>query len=237
MWSVRFRFASASRTGAPILVALIALAGCGQDGLNTSSEPTPTSPTYSPPDFPTPSPPSPVETVRVPDPRGGVSGGGPLSGDPAAKARIDALLPSFLDTYSVDGTAALDYADRILQVVPGAGQYFATMKSGASCAISEGVIGARAYALQDLSGAFAVLLVSESQLRNFLDVIVRCGLDEILGGGPGAPCLDTYNFSATSTDGVSDRYYALVAGTDSQLCQAVRKFHVSIDPNLTPTIS
>jgi hypothetical protein len=138
--------------GGALVVVGVATIGCGADGETRTV--TVGAPTPSPA-----RPASPVERplprVTRPDPRASLArpspstvvGGGP-SGDAAAVARIEAQFPVVPGDLTLTGAAALSYADRLANAIPGLGALRKLTKVG-SCATRYGLVGAKAYVTPD----------------------------------------------------------------------------------------
>lgn len=174
-------------------------------------------------------PPSEAESgATVPD--AGVMGGGPLGGgDPEAVARIDAQLPDLSSTYDQEiASAAFGYIAKLAEEIPSLGSAFNALGTVGRCALDYGIVGARAYIAQDLSAAGAIVVVSHNQLSRAGQIALECLYDRVVsGGGPADgfdPCLYWYSYE-TVTNGVADRYYVFVAGTNEATCADIYSVH------------
>lgn len=160
---------------------------------------------------------------------GEVSGGGPRGENPVAKARMDAQLPPGPNDIVLDGEQALTYAERIAAAIPGASSSFGLLAPAASCAINHGVVGARAYITRDYAAAGVMVVVSRGQSHQLPQIGLSCLIDEVLSSGPGGMCLRQYYYDAT-TDGVADRYYVMLAGTNEATCANLSIYHSAYAP-------
>jgi hypothetical protein len=129
---------------------------------------------------------------------------------------------------SVDGADALKYLGYLRRAIPGTNVYLTAASAVASCALREGVLGARAYVTNNLSLGTIVLVLSDLQLRNWQQVIFECTIGRLpfVGGGPSSPCAEVYSYDDT-TSAVHTRYYVFVASTAQSECTNVRKFHAN----------
>ncbi|WP_146168437.1 hypothetical protein [Rathayibacter caricis] len=206
-----------------VTLLLVGLVGCEGD-------PDPV-PAPLPP-FTAPSTPGPV-VVLVPDPTADVSGGGPLSGDADASARIQAQLPSFPQSYELEDSEALAYIGKLVAFLPAMGPAFSAVNSTATCALDYGVVAAKVLVSKDLRAASAMLILSEGQAQKLPQVALSCFVRQVVGGGntPGefTPCYDQYYYDAT-TSGVADRYFVIVAATVAQDCVNLRATHSAFNP-------
>ncbi|MBT2519074.1 hypothetical protein J7E29_16655 [Streptomyces sp. ISL-90] len=166
--------------------------------------------------------------------------GGGASEDPAAAARINALLTDIPNDYQATGQEALDYANRLATLFPALGPAFSKISVATGCAFSSGVLGAKAYATPDLRAAGVMLIVSGKQLQNLsaiaFDCLVNEVVSEVFGGGPVGgfnPCFDSYQLDA-NVDGVDDRFYVFTAGTNQETCQYLRNSHIGLGLQPTP---
>jgi hypothetical protein len=178
---------------------------------------------------------TPREPTTLPAPSRDTTGGGPLSGgDPAAVARMSAQLPVVSQDYQLTGTEAVSYMQKVAAFVPALGTTFSALSTGVRCAIDYGVVGAKVYVTTDLRAAAGLVVLSQQQTQNLGSIAARCLLQHILGGGPGtasiwSPCARRYRYDAI-TNGVQDRYYVLVGGTNTASCELITNFHARFKP-------
>lgn len=169
---------------------------------------------------------------------GDVSGGGPT--DPAAARALAAQLPmpdpTSYDTS--DGIPGYELMKQIVGYTP-AGPIFNRVDTVAQCAMKAGVFDLRdlglkapppppAYRYQAFSG---VLVISLSHLRS-PEFLLRC-VPKVVGGGPGAvdPCFTVLRYTS-SAYGVTDRYIALVFGTQQRVCNDVYSSYAMFTPEV-----
>lgn len=168
---------------------------------------------------------------RLPDPQVETSGGGPLSDDQAAYARIQTQLPSIGNYYVLNDDEALLYAGRIAQFIPAVAAPFTYFQKASTCVLNNGVIAARMFVEPGLTEALGVLVVSGQQLQNLPMIAAKCIGSSVLGGGAGGafnPCYEQFYYDAISA-GVVDRYYVFVAGTNNN-CGRVTDSYSQYEP-------
>lgn len=171
---------------------------------------------------------------RLPDPTTSVTGGGPLfgGGDAAAVARMNAQLPAVPQDYQLSGVDAISYVTKVQAVLPQLSTPFRLVSTAASCAIRYGVVGAKVYVTRDLTQAAAIAIVSRRGVEQLPSIAARCLVSEVFGGGPGAlwdPCARRYYYDSV-VNGVDDRYYVMVVGTNSASCDLIQSAHQRFNP-------
>jgi hypothetical protein len=162
---------------------------------------------------------------------GSVTGGGP-AGDPDAVARINAQFPPVPGDITLTDAQALDYIGKLPGLFPGLSTAMTNITKVSRCAAENGIVGARAYIAPDYSRLGAIVVVSQLQSQQILEIAGRCLLHEALGGGGPAgfnPCFDKYSI-VDQVNGVTDRYYIFTAGTNAAWCEQVRQFHANFNP-------
>jgi hypothetical protein len=161
----------------------------------------------------------------------GVTGGGP-SGDPAAVARIKAQYPPRPPGYYVvEDSQAFEYMSRLAQFVPALSTVVSGLTTVGNCAVSYGVVGAKAYLAQDLMSFGAIVVVSGRQAQGLALIAAKCIAQEVLGGGGGGfnPCFEKYRIT-NIFDNVQDTYYVFVGGTNQGWCNWAKYFHQKYGP-------
>lgn len=171
--------------------------------------------------------------ARLPDPRSSVSGGGPLSADAQAVARIELQLPAIPQDLQLTGLQALEYAGRLASAFPGLAPAFNGLNQVARCAIQHGVIGAKAYITPELTAAGVMVVLSRGQLQQLPQIALRCFFSGVMGGGLTeggfSPCIRQYFYDA-AINGVADRYFVVVGGTNTASCDLLESFHRRFNP-------
>jgi hypothetical protein len=127
---------------------------------------------------------------------------------------------------------ALAYIPKLQQYVPVPIPQLSAIRTVGKCAVSYGVVGARAYIARDLSRAGAIVVVSRGQAQELPNIAARCLVNEVVGGGPAGPfqpCFSKYTIDDV-VNGVQDHYYVFVAGTNREWCAYVETFHSSYNP-------
>ena len=107
------------------------------------------------------------------------------------------------------------------------------MNTVTGCLTRYGVAAAGAYIKPDLSAAGVMLVVSGTQLQQLGEIAVRCALDTVIdtgdvsGGGPSGfqPCVYRYYYDST-LDGVSDRFFVVVAAMNETTCYDIYRNHL-----------
>ena len=219
-----------------VLVAVTATA-CNPNDTNGSPPLDPIPSQQVPPYSSQPAPPT-VDTPtqpRLPNPYDEVRGGGPLSGDPEAVARMDAQLPEIPQDIQLKGADALAYSTRVASLIPGLSATFTSISKVADCGTQYGVIGGKAYITPDFRAAGIMVVLSHNQLQQLPEIALKCFVNDVIGGGGPVdsgftPCVRKYYYDRTTND-VADRYFVIVAGTNTASCDLLVSSHGQYSPH------
>jgi hypothetical protein len=164
----------------------------------------------------------PSTTVTLPAPTAGVAG--PIVGTPNAYSPDAAgQLPKLSDEVSVDGADALGYVADVRRLIPGTNWYFAIADQMLNCAITDGLLAARAY-FGGTATATVVFVVASPAGYTLSQAAYDCAtkkLEEPLGGpSEFQPCADAYWYDVGSV-----RYFVFVASTQATGCSTVEATH------------
>lgn len=166
---------------------------------------------------------------------GDVSGGGPIGVDEAALARLVSQMPTASDDHVYEGQQALRFARWLPLAFPQTTVPVKVISPLATCMGNYGVVGVRGYLAHDYSAAAVVTVASHNQLQRLGDVVSSCvndatGGGPVTGGGPGGPCYRQHYYDASTVDGVTDRYYVMMAATHENVCTFLQNQHNQYGP-------